>query len=237
MHPRAHNRHIVSCRRQRPIGHRSAAARRPLQPRPVSGERSQRLVITEPISLHLERTSDARRCSPVHPCGGPNVIESACGPRAHPLQWSLRPPAQIGPRAHPVKARDNLLARGQAAHSSNSWAVGHPFRRRSPSLRHSGQIGVGHHRRQCHKAGISSRPACNANLPGGRKAGPRRQSQTRRPGLLGAPRHQSQRARAPRTTAMGGAPRELQQKTRKTFARSRPARPRSSGVPHAAMLR
>jgi len=46
------NRHIVSCRRQRPIGHRSAAARRPLQPRPFSGEGSQGLVLTEPISLH-----------------------------------------------------------------------------------------------------------------------------------------------------------------------------------------
>jgi len=66
--------------------------------------------------------------------------------------WPSRPPAQL-------TARDSLLARGHAAHSSNSWAVGHPFRRRSSSLRHSGQIGVGHHRRRCPEAGISSRPA------------------------------------------------------------------------------
>ena len=52
-----------------------------------SGEGSQRLVITEPISLHLERTSDARRCISGPPlCDGPNVTESACGPSAHPLQ-------------------------------------------------------------------------------------------------------------------------------------------------------
>ena len=172
MRPRAHNLHIVGCRRQRPIGHRSAAAHRPLQPRPFSGEGSQGSVITEPISLHLERTSDARRCISGPPlCDGPNVTESACGPSAHPLQWSLRPPARSGPRVHPPESRGRF-GRARSRCSQLQWlgrAASHQPARPISSP-HERPIGISHHRRRRRKAGISSRPV-QCHRSGGHLAG------------------------------------------------------------------
>ena len=86
MRPRAHNLHVVSCRRQRPIGQRSAAAHRPLQPRPFSEEGSQGSVLTEPISLRRSKRASPQ-VFPVHPRRRPQ--------RGQLRSWSSRPPAPV----------------------------------------------------------------------------------------------------------------------------------------------
>ena len=120
MRPRAHNLHIVSCRRQRPIGQRSAAAHRPLQPRPFTGVGSQGSVLTEPISLRRSKRASPQDF-PVHPRRRPQrgqlLVNCARGPRVHPLQWSLRPPAQ---HSRTVCSREVMLSTAPMAGPWNS---------------------------------------------------------------------------------------------------------------------
>ena len=125
MRPRAHNLHIVSCRRQRPIGQRSAAAHRPLQPRPFTGVGSQGSVLTEPISLRRSKRASPQDF-PVHPRRRPQ--------RGQLRSWSSRPPAPVVLASTRPTLADGLLARGHAVHSSKWLGRGTPIQARLNAL-------------------------------------------------------------------------------------------------------